>query len=130
MVQNPIVWYDMVPYGIPHGTIGYKMVSYGTIWYHIIWVTAWYHMLPYVALPKLAGVTYTPPIRNLYAAIRQTYTPKVYARFTYTQPIRQAIRRALYARILFCMMLAALLPSETVIKNVAPPLQKMLSSHN
>ena len=86
-------------------------------------------MVPYVALPKLWAGTYTPPIRNLYAAIRQTYTPKVYARFTYTQPIRQAIRRALYARILFCVVLAALLPSETVIKNVAPPLQKMLSSH-
>ena len=76
-------------------------------WYHMVpSVTIWYHRVPYVALPKLSGVTYTPPIRNLYAAIRQTYTPKVYARFTYTQPIRQAIRRDLYARILFCVVLA------------------------
>ena len=88
-------------------------------------------MVPYVAMPKLSA---PPPIRRLYATYTQLYARPIrrylYAGFTYTQPIRQAIRRALYARILFCMVLAALLPSETVIKNVAPPLQKMLSSHN
>ena len=86
-------------------------------------------------MPGLYAKRYTPFFA--YTPLYTTYTPLyakpicryLYAGFTYTQPIRQAIRRALYARILFCVVLAALLPSETVIKNVAPPLQKMLSSH-